>query len=137
MKFKKKERMKVRILSILVVLLVFASCIKKQVEGVQVIDVATYEKQLKQPDVQLIDARTPEEFSQGHIENAKNANIMGEDFDAQVTLLDRSKPVMVYCKSGSRSAKASERLKELGFTNITDLEGGITSWNSGGKPIVK
>ena len=57
------------------------SCIKKQVEGVQVVDIATYEKQLKQPEVQLIDVRTPEEFSQGHLENAKNINIMAEDFD--------------------------------------------------------
>lgn len=129
--------MKLRILSVFVVLMSLTSCIKKQVEGVQVVDIATYEKQLKQPEVQLIDVRTPEEFSQGHLENAKNINIMAEDFDAQVASLDKSKPVMVYCKSGGRSARASERLKELGFTMITDLEGGITNWNSENKPTVK
>ena len=129
--------MKLRILSVFVVLMSLTSCIKKQVEGVQVVDIATYEKQLKQPEVQLIDVRTPEEFSQGHLENAKNINIMAEDFDAQVASLDKSKPVMVYCKSGGRSARASERLKELGFTTITDLEGRITNWNSENKPTVK
>ena len=129
--------MKLRILSVFVVLMSLTSCIKKQVEGVQVVDIATYEKQLKQPEVQLIDVRTPEEFSQGHLENAKNINIMAEDFDAQVASLDKSKPVMVYCKSGGRSARASERLKELGFTTITDLEGGNTNWNSENKPTVK
>ena len=129
--------MKLRILSVFVVLMSLTSCIKKQVEGVQVVDIATYEKQLKQPEVQLIDVRTPEEFSQGHLENAKNINIMAEDFDAQVASLDKSKPVMVYCKSGGRSARASERLKELGFTTITDLEAGITNWNSENKPTVK
>jgi len=129
--------MKLRILSVFVVLMSLTSCIKKQVEGVQVVDIATYEKQLKQPEVQLIDVRTPEEFSQGHLENAKNINIMAEDFDAQVASLDKSKPVMVYCKSGGRSARASERLKELGFTMITDLEGGITNWNNENKPTVK
>lgn len=129
--------MKIRILSVLVVLMSLTSCIKKQVEGVQVVDIATYEQQLKQPEIQLIDVRTPEEFSEGHIENAKNINIMADDFDAEVAALDKTKPVMVYCKSGGRSAKASARLKELGFTTITDLEGGITNWNSENKPTVK
>ena len=129
--------MKIRILSVLVVLMSLTSCIKKQVEGVQVVDIAAYEQQLKQPEIQLIDVRTPEEFSEGHIENAKNINIMADDFDAEVAALDKTKPVMVYCKSGGRSAKASARLKELGFTTITDLEGGITNWNSENKPTVK
>lgn len=129
--------MKIRILSVLVVMMSLNSCIKKQVDGVQVVDISTYERQLKQPEIQLIDVRTPEEFSEGHIENAKNINIMGNDFDTQVANLDKTKPVMVYCKSGGRSAKASARLKELGFTTITDLEGGITNWNSENKPTVK
>jgi len=129
--------MKSKILGVLLLLFSFTSCIKKQVEGVQVVDVVKYEKQLKSPEVQLIDVRTPEEYSQGHIEKARNINIMDDDFDAQVALLDKNKPVMIYCKSGGRSARASERLKELGFTNITDLEGGITNWKSEDKPIVK
>ncbi len=129
--------MKVRIISILVVLISLTSCIKKQVEGVEVVDVVAYEKLLKQPEVQLIDVRTPDEFSEGHLENAKNINVMADDFDAQVAALDKTKPVMVYCRSGARSARASERLKELGFTSITDLDGGITNWNSDNKPTVK
>ena len=103
----------------------------------QVLDVATYEKKITQPDVQLVDVRTPEEFSQGHIENAVNIDFMADDFDAKVANLDKEKPVMVYCKSGGRSAKASARLKELGFKTITDLEGGITNWTSEEKPTVK
>lgn len=129
--------MKVKIVSLLVVLLSFTACVKKEVMGVKVVDIATYEAQLKQPNVQLLDVRTPEEFSEGHLEKAKNCNIMGSDFDAQVANLDKTKPVMVYCKLGGRSAKAAERLKELGFTTITDLEGGITKWNSENKPTVK
>jgi len=129
--------MKVKIVGLLVVLLSFTACVKKEVMGVKVVDIATYEAQLKQPNVQLLDVRTPEEFSEGHLENAKNCNIMGSDFDAQVANLDKSKPVMVYCKSGGRSSRASERLKELGFITITDLEGGISNWNSENKPTVK
>lgn len=128
--------MKIRILSAFVLLLSVTSCIKKQVEGVQVLGVAAYEKQMTQPEVQLLDVRTAEEFSSGHLENAVNINIMGDDFDAQVASLDKTKPVMVYCKAGGRSAKAAERLKSLGFTTITDLEGGISNWNSENKPVV-
>ena len=90
---------------------------------------------MKQPNIQLVDVRTPAEYAEGHIANSKNINITGEDFDEQVALLNKSKPVMLYCKSGMRSAKASLRLKELGFENITDLEGGFNNWSESGKPI--
>ena len=124
-----------KIIGLMVVFLGLNSCIKKPVEGVRVVDVTTYETQLKQPNIQLIDVRTPAEYAEGHIANSKNINITGEDFDEQVALLNKSKPVMLYCKSGMRSAKASLRLKELGFENITDLEGGFNNWSESGKPI--
>lgn len=124
-----------KVLSLLVILLSFSSCIKKPVEGVRVVDVATYETEMSKPNVQLIDVRTPAEYAEGHIKNSKNINITGEDFDAQVALLDKSKPVLLYCKSGMRSAKASLRLKELGFENITDLDGGFGTWRNANKPI--
>ena len=118
-------------------LLGFTSCLKNQADGVQVLDAAKYEKKMTQPDVQLVDVRTPEEFSEGHLENAINIDVTADDFDAKVVGLDKEKPVMVYCKSGGRSAKASARLKELGFKNISDLEGGITNWTNEDKPVVK
>ena len=124
-----------KVLSLLVILLSFSSCIKKPVEGVRVVDVATYETEMSKPNVQLIDVRTPAEYAEGHIANSKNINITGEDFDAQDALLDKSKPVLLYCKSGMRSAKASLRLKELGFENITDLDGGFGTWRNANKPI--
>ncbi len=129
--------MKIKVLSLMFLLLGFTSCLKNQADGVQVLDVAKYEKKMTQPDVQLVDVRTPEEFSEGHLENAINIDDTADDFDAKVVGLDKEKPVMVYCKSGGRSARASARLKELGFKNISDLEGGITNWKSENKPVVK
>ncbi len=129
--------MKLKVLSLVFLFFGLTSCLKNQADGVQVLDVAKYEKKMTQPDVQLVDVRTPEEFSEGHIENAVNIDFMADDFDAKVASLDKEKPVMVYCKSGGRSAKASARLKELGFKSITDLEGGITNWKSENKPVVK
>ena len=129
--------MKLKVLSLVFLFFGLTSCLKNQADGVQVLDVAKYEKKMTQPDVQLVDVRTPEEFSEGHLENAINIDVTADDFDAKVVGLDKEKPVMVYCKSGGRSAKASARLKELGFKNISDLEGGITNWKSENKPVVK
>lgn len=129
--------MKLKVLSLAILFFGLTSCLKNQADGVQVLDVAKYEKNMAQPDVQLVDVRTPEEFTEGHLENAINIDVTADDFDAKVASLDKEKPVMVYCKSGGRSAKASARLKELGFKNITDLEGGITNWKSEEKPTVK
>lgn len=129
--------MKIKVLSLLFLFLGVTSCLKSQTEGVQVLDVAKYEQKMAEPEVQLIDVRTPEEFNEGHIENAVNINFMSDDFDANVANLDKEKPVMVYCKAGGRSAKAAARLKELGFTTITDLKGGISNWTSENKPTVK
>lgn len=129
--------MKIKVLSLVLLIIGVTSCLKNQVEGVQVLDVSKYEKKMVQPDVQLVDVRTPEEFTEGHLENAINIDITADDFDSKIAALDKEKPVMVYCKSGGRSAKASSRLNELGFKNISDLEGGIINWNSKNKPIVK
>ncbi|WP_374400056.1 rhodanese-like domain-containing protein [Flavobacterium sp.] len=129
--------MKLKVLSLVILFFGLTSCLKNQADGVQVLEVSKYEKKMTQPEVQLVDVRTPEEFSEGHLENAINIDVTADDFDAKVASLDKEKPVMVYCKSGGRSAKASARLKELGFKTITDLEGGITNWNSENKPVVK
>ena len=129
--------MKIKVLSLVFLFLGVTSCLKSQADGVQVLEVSKYEKKMTQPEVQLVDVRTPEEFSEGHLENAINIDVTADDFDAKVASLDKEKPVMVYCKSGGRSAKASARLKELGFKTISDLEGGITNWKSENKPVVK
>jgi rhodanese-related sulfurtransferase len=129
--------MKIKVFSLLFLFFGITSCLKSQTEGVQVLDVAKYEQKMAAPEVQLIDVRTPDEFNDGHIENAVNINFMSDDFDTNVAGLNKDKPILVYCKSGGRSAKAAARLKELGFTTISDLEGGISNWTSENKPIVK
>ena len=81
---------------------------------------------------QLIDVRTPEEISQGKIENATNYDINNPDFEKNIDKLDRSKPVYVYCASGKRSARASEILKQAGFPVVYDLRGGYNAWAEAG-----
>ena len=78
---------------------------------------------------QLLDVRTPEEYNQGHIEGAMNINFYDEDFARQLEQnLNKDKPVMLYCRSGRRSAKAAGQLGAMGFKEIYDLKGGFLDW---------
>ena len=76
----------------------------------------------------IIDVRTPGEFSQGHIQNALNINWNSDEFDKEIALLDKSKTVFVYCLSGGRSSSAAEKMKELGFKQVFELNGGMMKW---------
>ena len=89
---------------------------------------AMYEILLKDPSAQLVDVRTKDEFAVSHLKDAQNICVTDNDFKQKVAFLDRSKPVYVYCKKGGRSAQASKILKQMGFTKIFDLQGGITNW---------
>lgn len=75
----------------------------------------------------ILDVRTEDEYAEGHIEGAiliPDTEIASE---AETTLTDKSATILVYCRSGRRSALASEELVELGYTNIYDF-GGIIDW---------
>lgn len=81
------------------------------------------------PDsVFLIDVRTPAEFEEGKIAHAINMNVNEESFKDKVKDLDKNTPVYLYCRSGGRSMKAAEILKDLGFQKIYNLEGGYMNW---------
>lgn len=83
---------------------------------------------MQSEDVQLIDVRTLEEYQEGHILNAQNIDYNSPNFEVNITKLNKSKPVLLYCKSGNRSGKSSQIFLEAGFKIIYDLEGGITEW---------
>lgn len=84
----------------------------------------------------IIDVRTPEEFSKGHLPNAVNVDWNNKNFDTQIAQLDKSKNYFIYCLSGSRSADASENLMKKGFKKGYELEGGILKWRAAGLPQV-
>ncbi len=83
----------------------------------------------------LLDVRTAGEYNDGHIKNALNIDWYSPDFKEQVGKLDKSKPVFVYCKSGGRSGQAVQMLKGMGFTEVYDLDGGITRWKNEGMAL--
>lgn len=110
----------------LIITFSFFSCQPKaESDVIKIATVQEFSSQMTQPEVQLIDVRTPAEYQQGHVENAKNINVLdAENFNKEIALLDKNKPVMVYCKSGKRSNKAAQILEDAGFVDITDLKGG-------------
>lgn len=83
----------------------------------------------------LLDVRTAGEFGEGHIKDALNIDWYSPDFKEQVAKLDKSKPVFLYCRSGGRSGQAAQMLKGMGFTEVYDLDGGITRWKNEGMPL--
>lgn len=84
----------------------------------------------------LLDVRTPGEYAQGYIENARNLDYRSPDFQAQVGKLDKSKTYFVYCRSGARSAEAAEYMRANGLREVYDLKGGIQAWGRDNLPIV-
>lgn len=80
------------------------------------------------PETQVLDVRSADEFSGGALPKAVNISLGDEDFDDKVAVLDRERPVLVYCAGGFRSRKAVVRLKELGFKNIRHIHRGYMSW---------
>lgn len=125
--------MKLRFPYLLLLPLLFISCHGQSSKTVQTIDAKLYAEKLKSTqNPQLLDVRTPEEYNAEHIDNAVNVNWNGDDFEAKANKYDKSKPVFVYCKVGGRSAKAADKLAQMGFKEIYNLDGGIMKWNASG-----
>lgn len=85
----------------------------------------------------IIDIRTPQEFSQGHIEGAININYYDHSFMEQIGKYDKSKPIFLYCRSGNRTSSATAKIAKVGFEEVYDLQGGIMSWSRENLQIVK
>ena len=83
----------------------------------------------------LLDVRTPDEFSSGFIKKAKNLDFYSETFQNDLLSLDKSLPVVLYCRTNNRSTKTANILKQNSFKEISVLEGGITDWVKRGNDI--
>lgn len=118
---------------VLVVLLGVVACSNAQTEDGDAIakdvDVEEFATLIEGGEGVLLDVRTPEEYAEGHIEDALNIDFWGDDFEAQIQELDKATPVYVYCKSGGRSGQAMDLMAELGFSEVYNLDGGYKAWS--------
>jgi rhodanese-related sulfurtransferase len=87
----------------------------------------TFLNRTKEPNMTIIDIRTPQEYASGHIDGSINIDFYATDFAQQLERLDKVAAYSIYCRSGSRSGKALDIMKDLGFTNVADLQGGYSS----------
>ena len=85
-------------------------------------------------NLMLVDVRTPGEYAQGHLKGA--INIPLSDLPVRIGGLEQNRPILVYCQTGSRSAQASSILVKAGFTQVYNLDGGMTAWINSGYPTV-
>jgi rhodanese-related sulfurtransferase len=85
----------------------------------------------------IIDVRTPEEYASGHLINAINIDYNSPDFGKIIDKLDKTAYYIVYCRTGARSASASQIMLHQGFIHIINMTGGITEWINEGFTITK
>ena len=100
------------------------------------LDASTFAQKISEENVVVLDVRTYEEFTQSHIPDALNIDVQGDYFNADVSALDKSKSYAVYCRSGVRSALASEVMAQIGIANVYNLAGGIMEWLESGRATV-
>lgn len=117
-------------------MLLLNSCnsVQSQVPGTSLPPVEFAEKIKAMPFAPVIDVRTPEEFAEGHLQNARNIDWNGNNFQAEILKLDKSIAVFIYCHSGKRSAAAASKMRSEGFKEVYELQGGITKWREDNLP---
>ena len=88
-------------------------------------------------DFVVVDVRTPEEFSQGHIPNAINVPLSEIIDNPAILGSSKEKSIVLYCRSGYRAGKAAEALQKNGFQNLRHLEGDMQGWLKAGLAVEK
>ncbi len=139
----KSSKLPLIILGIAVIVIVVASVLLARGFGTNPVSQVAETSQLITPiDYQqdfgesaahvLIDVRTPEEFDSGHIRNAINISV--EILPDRLNEVPSDLPIVVYCRSGNRSATAAQILVSAGYQSVYDL-GGIQTWVAQGLPV--
>lgn len=120
--------MKIAII-ILISILILSGCSKEvsELNYKQISTEAAITMMTEETNYIILDVRTAEEYAAGHIKDA--INIPNETIgDEEISELpDKNQLIMVYCRSGNRSKQASQKLTNLGYTNIVEF-GGINTW---------
>lgn len=97
-------------------------------KGIKTIDTEQLKKELHDPDKVFIDVRNPIEYKAQHIQQFQNIPLKSKFKD-----LPKDKEIVVICQTGIRSNQACKKLKNRGYTNITNVRGGLSNWNFKGE----
>ena len=99
-------------------------------QGIQDVDVTAFKAKMQEEGVILLDVRTPKEVAAGKIEGALEVDVLADDFSQKIQALEKDKTYLVYCKAGSRSARACQVMEKAGFKDLYNLKGGYTAWTN-------
>ena len=122
-----------RLAVLLALALTLAACGGTQTAEPTLVDArAAQELVTSDPEVVLLDIRTTEEVSAGAIPGARMIDFYSPTFRADIDTLDRDATYLVYCRSGNRSAQATQLMADLGFKDVYELEGGVLAWANAG-----
>ena len=106
-------------------------------------DVFKAEKVIRDGGLLIVDVREPEEFSQGHLFGAINVPRGVLEFKTDSSypggipdLYNKSAPILLYCKSGARSALAAQSLGILGYKTVVSMAGGYLAWKDANLPVL-
>ncbi len=123
-------------IALMAITVLFNSCTNGQTQTTKTnLSATEFANKIKElPTAPIVDVRTPDEFSKGHLLNANNFDWNGNDFEKQIAPLDKSKPVFVYCLSGGRSSSAANKMRSEGFKEVYELDGGIMKWRGANLP---
>ncbi|WP_081415719.1 rhodanese-like domain-containing protein [Aquimarina latercula] len=109
----------------------FRNSSTKEINSIKIVDVNSIKEKVIGKNVQFIDIRTVEEYTNGYIDDAINISIANrEKFVSEFQKLNKKKPVYIYCYSGWRSHRAAKLLVKLGFNEVYDFKGGYKAWSS-------
>ena len=96
------------------------------------VSVPEFEQLRKNTNNVVLDVRTPKEFAESHIPGSTNIDVNAPDFSKRVSALDPNKTYLVHCAAGVRSAKACEKLSQMKFKQLYNLDGGLHAWEKAG-----
>lgn len=89
-----------------------------------------------EPGTVVVDVRTEVEYTAGHVAGSVNIDVESDAFDSEIAALPTDTTYAVYCRSGRRSAVASQRMADAGFTSLVNLQdGGLAELEAAGAPI--
>ena len=83
----------------------------------------------------ILDVREPNEFRAGHVPGAVNVPRGLLEFQVSGKVPDKSTALLVYCKTGGRGALAGQTLQNMGYKNVTNMDGGWVGWEKAGYPV--
>jgi len=126
--------MNIRFLIIFLISFAVYSCKDVSANEIKVVTVEEMNTQLQYGNVQVVDLQPEVEYNKSHLVNAANI-IYDKDFRNKLEKLDKTKPIAIYCTTGTVSPEAARILNEAGFENIYLLDGGIKRWMAENREI--